>query len=317
MFLYMFNICCTQFIQAMLLPVFLLRLVALNFKPSQALQMMSLKPESRSRGPLADLMKRQERLECGRTADQLKPLMVRLDGRAFHTFTKGLARPYDQRLSHLMLDTTIYLVMETQAKLGYTQSDEISLFFSPGSNNNTNSNYLFSGNYQKITSVLASMASAYFVRELSHRIPEKSSELAVFDCRAWNVENSREVYLNFLFRQQDAIENSVLMKAHSLIPHNKLQGRSSVEKRAMLRNIGMPWENEPQFFKSGTFVGRMDRSFELPPEKLERIPLQYRPLDGRIRRTVVADLGLGLLQHEDAERVASLFECSYADLSPL
>ena len=285
-------------------------------KPSLVLR-MSLESGSRSpRGPLADLMKRQEQLECGRTADQSKPLMVRLDGKAFHTFTKGLARPYDQRLSQLMVDTTIHLVMETQAKLGYTQSDEISLFFSPGPSNQR-SNYLFSGNYQKITSVLASMASSYFVRELPHRIPEKASELAAFDCRVWNVENTREVYLNFLFRQQDAIENSVLMKAHSLFPHKELQGRSSVEKRAMLRNIGIPWENEPRYFKSGTFVGKMTRILEISPEKLERIPLQYRPSDGKICRSVVADLGLGLLQHEDAERVASLFECSNADLSPL
>jgi tRNA(His) guanylyltransferase len=285
-------------------------------KPSLALRMMSLKSESRSRGPIADMMKRQERQECGRIANQSKPLMVRLDGKAFHTFTKGLARPYDQRLSQLMVDTTIHLVKETQAKLGYTQSDEISLFFSPNPENPKESNYIFAGNYQKITSVLASMASSYFVRELPHRIPEKASELAVFDCRVWNVENSRDVYLNFLWRQQDAIENSVLMKAHSLFPHSELQGRSSVEKKAMLQNIEMPWEKEPQYFKSGTFVGRVTRTIELCPERLEQIPFEYRPSDSRIHRSVVADLGLGLLQKEDAELVAALFECSNADLVP-
>jgi tRNA(His) guanylyltransferase len=210
-----------------------------------------------------------------------------------------------------MVDTTIHLVKETQAKLGYTQSDEISLFLS-------NQNYLFAGNYQKLTSVLASMASSYFVCELLHRIPVKASELATFDCRVWNVENAREVRLNFLVRQRDAIENSVLMKAHSLFPHIELQGCSSVEKKAMLRNIGMPWENEPQYFKSGSFVGGIVRSIELSPERLEKIPLKYRPSDSRlqVRRTVVADLGLGLLQHEDAEVVAALFECNVTDISP-
>jgi tRNA(His) guanylyltransferase len=242
--------------------------------------------------------------------------MVRLDGKAFHTFTRGLIRPYDQRLSQLMVDTTIHVIKETQAKLGYTQSDEISLFFSPSPVNKTDSNYLFSGSYQKITSVLASMTLSYFVRELPRRIPEKASELAIFDCRVWNVENASEVYLNFLVRQQDAVENSVLMKAHSLFPHSELQGCSSIEKRVMLRNIGMPWENEPRHFKSGTFVGRMVRSIEMSPERLERIPLEYRHSDSRRRRFVVEDLDLGLLQHEDAELVAALFEGSSADLSP-
>ncbi len=64
------------------------------------------------------------------------------------------------------------------------------------------------------------MASSYFVRELPHRIPEKASELPTFDCRAWNVETAREIYLNFLLRQQDAIENSVLMKALNFLTAN-------------------------------------------------------------------------------------------------
>ncbi len=71
--------------------------------PSLALKMMSFKAEQRSRGPIADLIKRQERLECGRISHQSKPFMVRLDGKAFHTFTRGLIRPYDQRLSQLMV----------------------------------------------------------------------------------------------------------------------------------------------------------------------------------------------------------------------
>lgn len=55
------------------------------------------------------------------------PILVRLDGKAFHTFTKGLQRPFDKRLSDLMVDTTKFLVEQSNATVGYTQSDEISL----------------------------------------------------------------------------------------------------------------------------------------------------------------------------------------------
>ncbi len=76
---------------------------------------------------LSEKMKMQEQVESCRCADRTKPLMIRLDGRAFHTFTAGLPRPFDSRLSKLMIDTTAHLVQETSAKLGYTQSDEITL----------------------------------------------------------------------------------------------------------------------------------------------------------------------------------------------
>jgi hypothetical protein len=55
------------------------------------------------------------------------PVMARIDGRSFSKFTAGLARPYDERMSRLMIDTTKFLVEQTNARCGYTQSDEITL----------------------------------------------------------------------------------------------------------------------------------------------------------------------------------------------
>ena len=62
-------------------------------------------------------------------ADKTKPLLARLDGRAFHTYTKGLKRPYDERLSACMIETTKALIEEFHPRIVYTQSDEISLLF--------------------------------------------------------------------------------------------------------------------------------------------------------------------------------------------
>src|SRR5215471_4222370 len=76
---------------------------------------------------LAERMKRYEATEAGRRLMPLLPALARLDGRAFHNFVRGLARPYDKRLSDLMIDTATFLVRETNAVAGYTQSDEITL----------------------------------------------------------------------------------------------------------------------------------------------------------------------------------------------
>lgn len=73
------------------------------------------------------------------------PVVIRLDGRSFHTFTKGLERPYDIRLSQAMIDTTAELIFKTGADIGYTQSDEISLGFK----NNLDNPIMFSGRVQK------------------------------------------------------------------------------------------------------------------------------------------------------------------------
>lgn len=76
---------------------------------------------------LGDRMKVYEMAEAGRKFMPLLPIVARLDGKGFSSFTKGLLRPYDERLSNLMVDCTKYLVSETNACCGYTQSDEITL----------------------------------------------------------------------------------------------------------------------------------------------------------------------------------------------
>ena len=79
--------------------------------------------------PIGDRCKRFEGAEAGRRAMPGIPLLARLDGRAFHTFTRGLARPWDARFATCMLETTRTLVDELQALVGYTQSDEITLLW--------------------------------------------------------------------------------------------------------------------------------------------------------------------------------------------
>ncbi len=257
------------------------------------------KEGSRERG---DRLKAIEQVEAGRKADSSMPLVARLDGRSFSVFTRSLQRPFDARLSQLMIDTTSYLVEQTHATLAYTQSDEITLYFAVPVVKDTEApgEYLFGGKFQKLVSTLAALATAYFVSELPKRIPEKAGTLPTFDCRVWSV-SLEDAYGCFVWRQQDAVKNSISMAAQACFSHDKLVKRSSEEKKRMLRDFGKPWEDEPVFFKMGTFVRRETALAELTAEQLERIPEQHRPT-GPVMRSKVVALDIGYLETDPRGR---------------
>ncbi len=257
---------------------------------------------------LGDRLKADEQVEAGRRCDPSLPLMCRLDGKAFHTFTRGLKRPYDKRLSDLMIDTTKYLVDKTNAKLGYTQSDEITLCWW-NDPSKPESEYMYDGKFQKLTSVIASMAGAFFARHLPERIPEKAEALPCFDARVWNVPSRRDVFLNFLWRQDDCIKNSISMAAQAHFSHKELHEQNSEAKKFALAQIGHPWQEMPLFFRMGTFLQRQTVMVELTEEQLAKIPEKHRPAAGtKVPRTVIADLGLDYLKNTPAEVLNAIFE---------
>ena len=104
--------------------------------------------------PLGDRMKDYEKRETARRPLPMLPVCVRLDGKRFSRWTKGLERPYDPRLSALMVDTTRHLLDETSAVIGYTQSDEISLVLW---SDDPKRQLFLDGRLQKLVSILASI----------------------------------------------------------------------------------------------------------------------------------------------------------------
>ena len=106
------------------------------------------------------------------------PFIVRFDGRSFHTFTRGLARPYDERLSKSMQKATIDMMNEFSGAVGYTQSGEISIIFRA-------EHLVFGGRRSKIESVMAAKLSVFFNRHVQEFLPEKANQFPVFDARAW------------------------------------------------------------------------------------------------------------------------------------
>ena len=230
-----------------------------------------------------------EAAEAGRRAVRGQPLIARLDGRAFHTFTRDLARPYERGMSMAMIETARFLVEETRALVGYTQSDEITLAWYEAAD--SVSEYLFDGRFQKLASVLAGMASARFCQLCVEHLPGKVKETPHFDARVWQVPALADAMDVFVWREDDATKNSITMAAGAHYSDRELDGKNGDVKREMLRAKGVEWSELPSFFQRGTYLQRRTTERELSAEERARIPEAHRPAEGAtFKRTQVVTL---------------------------
>lgn len=220
-----------------------------------------------------DRMKVYESAETSRRLMPLLPIMARIDGRCFSKFTKDLDRPFDFRLTNLMIATTEFIVRETVATCGYTQSDEISLGWLQS---NFDDDVFFAGKVHKVVSGLASLATAFFIRNLPAAIPELADQLPTFDCRVWNVPNVDEGANVFLWREKDATKNSISMAARCYYEHKELHGKTGSEMQEMLWQKDINWNDYPSFFKRGTFVQRRTVHHKFTAEELKALPEKHK-----------------------------------------
>jgi tRNA(His) 5'-end guanylyltransferase len=219
-----------------------------------------------------DRMKDFEQREAGRRFLSMLPICVRLDGKCFHNYTKGMERPYDKRLSDVMVAVTKFLVEETNACMGYVQSDEISLVLYSDS---YNSQIYYDGKIAKIVSVVASLCTAKF-NELAMKAG-LSDKLAFFDCRAWQVPNLVEAANAFLWRELDSSKNSISMASRAYFSHKALMNKTGSEMQEMLfSQKGINWNDYPSFFKRGTFVQRRTTTKAFSAEELEKLPPKHQ-----------------------------------------
>lgn len=252
---------------------------------------------------IGDRMKAYESASTSRRAFKGQPVVARLDGKSFHSFTRGLKRPYDIRLSDLMKATMMALVERFGATVGYAQSDEITLVWLTSATDQVE--LPFSGRFQKLESVLASFAAAYFNTHLPAVIPEKAGLLPCFDCRAFVVPTVQEAYHAVLWRQQDCTKNAISMAAHSMFSHKELQCCSGPVMQEMMWSIkGVNFNDYPSFFKRGVFARRVKEERILSPDQLEKIPEAHRP-NGPVLRSFVDEVDIWLTRQPDP--VASLF----------
>lgn len=178
--------------------------------------------------------------------------VVRLDGRGFTAFTRGLVKPFDPALTDALLDGARALCVVAQgARLAYVQSDEVSLVLSDL--DAANAQPWFGGNQQKVVSVCASVLTATFARAFVD--PRGDAYAATFDARAFTLLPGDDGPLDYLrWRQADAVRNSISAAAHAVLPHRATVGRPTHELRALLLERGVDWLDYHPFHRRGAFV---------------------------------------------------------------
>ena len=227
--------------------------------------------------------------------------VIRIDGKAFHTYTKGLEKPFDMGLIDDMDRTAAYLCKEIQGAIcAFVQSDEISIFISDYENRETSA--WFDNSIQKMVSVSASMATAAFnqmrfgryycdpkwdnatgpnIRDhfvegvdvndymiaagsiINYQPPH--NYLALFDARVFQLPNKGEVENYFIWRQQDTVKNSISSVAQSLFSHKELNGKNGNEKQDMIfQKSGINWNDFDVKLKRGRMI--IKETYEKSPE---------------------------------------------------
>lgn len=181
-------------------------------------------------------------------------VIIRLDGKAFHTYTKGLKKPFDAQLCDAMRLTLLSLCDcgdIQNLKFGYTQSDEISLFLR---HDETDGQPWVRNRIQKMASLSAALATYYFNL---HRSNQGDTRRALFDARVFSVPRIQEVGNHMIWRHRDALRNSVSMAAQAYFSHKKLMGVNVAQMKLMLENIGVVWEDYPGKYKGGTICKKI------------------------------------------------------------
>lgn len=226
--------------------------------------------------PLGDRMKNYYEEVSKTKLVRRMPVIIRLDGKSFHTFTHNFHKPFDEVFMAAMQLTMKSLCENIQGcVLGYTQSDEITLVLTDYAKLTTSAWYDYE--VQKMCSVSAAMATLYFNRHFSDEVNKVTSgkttdempkewkdyflardKGAVFDSRCFNVPKE-EVTNCVYWRQKDAERNSVNSVAQSLYSHKELQGISTHDLVVkMEQEKGLIWGNLPNDQKRGSCCIKQD-----------------------------------------------------------
>lgn len=264
---------------------------------------------------LGDRMKKIEAAwtEARFVNDPSQPIYARIDGRSFSRFTLGMDRPFDERMTLAMIDTTVRLVKDTHACIGYTQSDEISLVWLPGGDM---SELFFGGKVQKTVSVIASLAAAAFNRAILCRFGNDTDRANIladrlphFDTRVIQLPSRADATNMILWRCNDASRNAISMAARAVFPHSALHGRGSSEMLRMLAAKGVVFDDYHESFRHGAFVRRrvFDRAYA--ETELARIPERHRPEPGTlVTRSDVTRLAIPVAFRFIQNREAVIFD---------
>jgi len=201
--------------------------------------------------------------------------IIRIDGKAFHTYTRGLKRPFDTGLMDDMDATAAYLCKNIMgAKFAYVQSDEISILITDFEEEGTQA--WFDNNLQKMASISASMATARFNQLRLLRASQSDwcdtmksltdeelaqFKLAMFDARVFQIPQKVEVMNYFIWRQQDATRNSISSVAQSLYSPKQLHGVKTDGMQELIFQKGINWNDYTPREKRGGIIKKVEKTF--------------------------------------------------------
>lgn len=195
---------------------------------------------------LGDRIKRYEAV-TNMHATRRMPLMIRVDGRAFHTFTRGMDRPFDQKIINAMVDAASAVAKEMQGfKAAYIQSDEATFCITDYDRIETEA--WFDYDLFKVISISAAIMTANFIKHIG------TDKSPVFDSRAFSVP-ADDVVNAFLWRAKDWERNSLQMYSRAHFSHKQLHGKGRSDMHEMLHGIGRNWATDlTEQQKNGTFL---------------------------------------------------------------
>lgn len=252
------------------------------------------------------------------------PVAIRIDGKAFHTFTRGFSKPFDDVLINTMQDTMKYLCKNIQGcVLGYTQSDEITLILVDYKR--LNSSAWFDYEVQKMCSIAASMATMAFNKFFESNVEKENDSFtaewldedtynpnykntklkdlwrvhnnalkngAMFDARCFNIPKEEVTNLVY-WRQLDATRNSIQMVGQANFSHKELQGKSCEKiKEMLITEKGISWEDFHPMYKHGSCCIKVTTE-----------------TDGVTRSSWEIDKNIPLFVGEGREYIESLIQC--------
>lgn len=256
---------------------------------------------------LGDRMKRYE--ETSRTLlTPRTPVIVRVDGRAFHTYTRGF-RPFDHVLRNTMVEAAKKVAEEMQGfEVAYHQSDEVSFLLTDYADVDTSAWFDYVS--QKVCTIAASVMTAWFNKLILSNLMmpwtcesnyqpredgmrsypdydplieaiKSGKKIAYFDARAFNVPKE-DVANYFLWRCKDWERNSVQMYCGQFFSHKQLHGKGRADRHEMLHGIGKNWATDvPAPFRNGTFI--------LKDKTIDTVQARYNEIADLIRTLINKD----------------------------
>lgn len=239
------------------------------------------------------------------------PVIIRLDGNNFHNWTKGLERPFDKKLTELMTKTTKFLVEETNAIVGYTQSDEITLILYSEDRKSAIYN---DGKKQKILSKLSAKCANFFNEKRKELLPTHN-RVAIFDCRIYQTPTLHDACIQLLWRENDSIKNSIQMLGHNFYSDKQLfkLNTSEIQDKLMLEK-GINWNDLETKFKRGTYVKRVKSSKPFTSDELEDLPPMHQAHKNPnliVERSVVK-----VVEYPVLNKIVNLTEVIFFDEKP-